>query len=53
MYIMNIMGNRWENIVEIERSGLSYEMRVIRSVNKLHINNLGPSGIGGTPMKFR
>jgi hypothetical protein len=23
-------------------SGLSYEMRVIRNVNRLHINNLGP-----------
>jgi len=33
-------------------SGLSYEMRVIRSVNRLHVDNLGPSGIGGTPSKF-
>jgi hypothetical protein len=34
-------------------SGLSHEMRVIRSVNRLHVDNLGPSGIGGTPLKFR
>jgi len=33
--------------------GLSHEMRVIRSVNRLHVDNLGPSGIGGTPLKFR
>jgi hypothetical protein len=33
-------------------SGLSYEMRVIISVNRLHVNNLGPSGIEGTPSKF-
>jgi hypothetical protein len=26
-------------------SGLSYEMRVIRSVNRLHVDNLGPSDI--------
>ena len=25
---------------------LSYEMRTIRSVNRLHVGNLGPSGIG-------
>ena len=34
-------------------SGLSYEMRVIRSVNMLHVDNLGPSGMGGTPLKFQ
>jgi hypothetical protein len=28
-------------------SGLSYETRVTRSVNKLHVNNLEPSGIRG------
>ena len=33
-------------------SGLSYEMRAIRSVNRLHVDNFGPSGIGGTPSKF-
>jgi hypothetical protein len=33
--------------------GLSDVMRVIRSVNRLYVNNLGPSGIGGTPSKFR
>ena len=33
-------------------SGLSYEMRVIRSVNRLHVNNLRPFDIGGTPSKF-
>jgi hypothetical protein len=33
-------------------SGLSYEMRVIRSVNRLHVDNLGPSGIGGTLSKL-
>jgi hypothetical protein len=31
---------------------LSYEMRVIRSVNRLHVDNLGPPGIGETPSKF-
>ena len=34
-------------------SRLSYEMRVIRSVNKLHVDKLGPSGIGRTLSKFR
>jgi len=34
-------------------SGLSYEMRVIRSVNRLNVDNLGPLGIGKTPSKFR
>jgi hypothetical protein len=33
-------------------SGLSYEMQVIRSVNRLHVDNLGPYGIGRTPSKF-
>jgi hypothetical protein len=33
--------------------GLSQEMRIIRSVNRLHIDNLGPSGIRETPSKFR
>jgi hypothetical protein len=33
-------------------SRLSDEMRVIRSVNKLYVDNLGPSGIGGTLSKF-
>jgi hypothetical protein len=33
--------------------GLSYEMRVIRSVNRLYVDNLGSSGIGGTPLKFQ
>jgi len=33
-------------------SGLSYEMRVIRSVNRLHVDNLGPSGIGGLRRNF-
>jgi hypothetical protein len=33
-------------------SGLSYEMRVIRSVNKLHVDNLGPSSIGGLRRNF-
>jgi hypothetical protein len=33
-------------------SGLSYEMRVIRSVNMLHVDNLGPSGIGGDSVKI-
>jgi len=28
-------------------------MRVIRSVNRLHIDNLGPFGVGETPSKFR
>jgi len=28
-------------------SGLSYETRVTRSVNKLHVDNLEPSGIRG------
>jgi hypothetical protein len=28
-------------------------MRTVRSVNRLHVGNLGPSGIGGTPLKFR
>ena len=32
--------------------GLSYEMQVIRSVNRLHVDILGPSDIGGTPSKF-
>jgi hypothetical protein len=31
---------------------LSYEMRTVRSVNRLHVDNLGPSGIGGTLLKF-
>jgi hypothetical protein len=42
----------WKLKPKIIGSGLSYEMRVIRSVNRLHINNLGPSGIGGTLSKF-
>jgi hypothetical protein len=35
-------------------SRLSYEMRVrvIRSVNRLHVDNLGPSGIGGLRRNF-
>jgi homoserine kinase len=33
-------------------SGLSYEMRVIRSVNTLHVDNLGPSSIGGTHVEI-
>jgi hypothetical protein len=28
-------------------SGLSYEMQVIKSVDRLHVDNLGPFGIGG------
>ena len=28
-------------------SGLNYDMRVTRSVNKLHVDNLEPSGIRG------
>ena len=28
-------------------------MQVIRSVNRLNVDNLGPSGIGETPSKFR
>ena len=32
---------------------LSYEIWDIRSVNKVYIDNLGPSGIGETLMKFR
>jgi len=28
-------------------------MRVIRSVNKLHVDNLGPFDIGETPSKFQ
>jgi len=31
---------------------LSYEMRTVRSVNRLHVGNLGPSSIGGTLSKF-
>jgi hypothetical protein len=34
-------------------SEFSYEMRVIRSVNRLHVDNLGPSGIRGTSSKFQ
>jgi len=33
-------------------SGLSYEMRVIRSVNRLHVDNLRPSGIVGGSVKI-
>ena len=33
-------------------SELSYKMQVIRSVNRLHVDNLGSFGIGGTPPKF-
>jgi hypothetical protein len=43
----------WKLKPKMIGSGLSYEMRVIRNVNRLHINNLGPPGIGGTPSKFR
>jgi len=56
MYIMNIVGIGvrilWKLKPKMIESGLSYEMRVIRSVNRLHVNNLGPSGIRGTPLKF-
>jgi hypothetical protein len=31
---------------------LTYEMRTVRSINRLHVGKLGPSGIGGTPLKF-
>jgi hypothetical protein len=27
-------------------------MRTVRSINRLHVGKLGPSGIGGTPLKF-
>jgi hypothetical protein len=43
----------WKLKSKMIGSGLSYEMQVIRSVNRLHVDNLGPSGIGGTPSKFR
>jgi len=33
-------------------SGLSKEMRVIRSVNRLNVNNLGPSGIEGDSVEI-
>jgi len=56
MYIMNIVGIGvrilWKLKPKMIESGLSYEMRVIRSVNRLHVNNLGPSGIRGNPLKF-
>jgi len=42
----------WKLKPKMIRLRLSYEMRVIRSVNRLHVDNLGPSGIGGTPSKF-
>ena len=32
--------------------GLSYDMRVIRSVNRLHVDNLWPSGIEGDSFKI-
>jgi hypothetical protein len=31
---------------------LSYEMRAVRSVNRLHVGNLGPSSIGGDSVKI-
>jgi hypothetical protein len=34
-------------------SWLSYEIWNIRSVNRLNVDNLGPSGIEETPSKFR
>jgi hypothetical protein len=33
-------------------SGISYEMRVIKSVNRLHVDNLRPSGMGGLCQNF-
>jgi hypothetical protein len=33
-------------------SGLSYEMQVIKSVNRLHVDNLGPFGIRGGSVKI-
>jgi len=42
----------WKLKQKMIGSGLSYEIRVIRSVNRLHINNLGPSGIGGLRRNF-
>jgi ABC-type glucose/galactose transport system permease subunit len=32
--------------------GLSYEMLVIRSVNMLYVDNVGPSSIGGLRRNF-
>jgi hypothetical protein len=56
MYIINIVVDRFDNICGMKPrmigSGLSYEFRVIRSVNRLHVDNLGPSGIGWTLSKF-
>jgi len=42
----------WKLKPKMIGSGLSYEMRVIRNVNRLYVGNLGPSGIGGTPSKY-
>ena len=57
MHIINIMVDRCEYNCGIEAQvdlgrELSYEMRTVRSVNRLHVSKLGPSGIGGTPSKF-
>jgi len=46
MYIINIMVDRCENIYGIETQDDWVGI-------KLHVDNLGPSGIGGTPSKFR
>ena len=57
IYIINIVVDRFDNICGIETQDdwvrLSYEMRVTRSVNRLHVDNLGASEIGGIPLKFR
>ena len=58
MHIINIMVDRCEYNCGIETQDdlgreLSYEMRTVRSVNRLHDGNLGPSGIRGTASKFR
>jgi hypothetical protein len=31
---------------------LSYEMRTVRSINRLHVGKLGPSGIGGDSVEI-
>jgi hypothetical protein len=42
----------WKLKPKMIGSGLSYEMRVIRSVNTLHVDNLGPSSIWGTHVEI-